>query len=323
VSQESILPSFHPARGKLDHRIYADLSTLTALQYKAKDFSFLPKQPVHSILNGRYASRVRGRGLNFEEIRQYRPGDDVRTIDWKVTARMREAHCRVYTEERDRPVLMLVDQRIEMFYGTRVYMKSVIAAEAAALAAWRVLAVGDRIGALVFDDQRMDEIRPRRSRETVMQILNNITVFNQAMTADAEVQPNAGMFNEALRSALRLVGHDYLVLIISDFHGADDESRKMLKLLTAHNDVLGLLVYDPSATNLPGSEALVVTDGRLQAELTLGEERIRRNVESLTSGRIAGLLAYREEIGVPMLPLTTAEEVAPQVRKLLGIRRGQ
>jgi uncharacterized protein (DUF58 family) len=322
VAHESIFPSLHPAKEELDGRVYVDLSRLTALQYKAKEFSFLPTQPVHSILNGRYASRVRGRGLNFEEIRQYRPGDDVRSIDWKVTARMRQPHCRVYTEERDRPVLMLVDQRIEMFFGTQLYMKSVIAAEAAALSAWRVLSVGDRIGALVFDDRRMDEIRPRRSRESVMHILDSITRFNQAMRVDADVEPNGGMLNEALESALRLAGHDYLVVVISDFFGADEKTKKMLKQLAAHNDVLGVLVYDPSATNLPDSDDLVITDGRLQAQLSLGKESIRQSVESFTSGRIASLLGWREEIGVPMLPLSTGEEVTPQVQKLLGVRRG-
>ena len=118
-----------------DPRIVADLSRLVALQFKACGFSFLPRQPVHSLLSGRHGSRIRGRGLNFEEIRAYRPGDDVRTIDWKVTARMRSPHSRVFTEERDRPVLLLVDQRIDMFFGSRLYMKSVTAAEAAALAA--------------------------------------------------------------------------------------------------------------------------------------------------------------------------------------------
>jgi uncharacterized protein (DUF58 family) len=318
---ESILPSFRPSPGELDPRVYVDLSRLTALQYQARAFSFLPGQPVHSILNGRYASRVRGRGLNFEEIRHYRPGDDVRAIDWKVTARMRQPHTRVYTEERDRPVLLLVDQRIEMFFGTQLYMKSVIAAEAAAVAAWRVLGVGDRIGALVFDDRQMDEIRPARSRAAVMHILNSITRRNRAMRADAQVGVNEAMLNEALQAALRLTGHDCLVVIISDFSGADALSRKIVKQLAAHNDLLGLLVHDPSATRLPGSADLVVSDGRLQARLSLGEERVRRDVESFTSGRIASLLAWREEIGVPMLPLSTAEEAALQLQRLLGARR--
>ena len=89
------------------------------------------------MLHGRHASRLRGRGHNFEELRGYVSGDDIRNVDWKATARSGEPHIRVYIEERDRPVLLLIDQRHNMFFGTRRAMKSVVAAEAAALAAWR------------------------------------------------------------------------------------------------------------------------------------------------------------------------------------------
>ena len=92
-------------------RVYASLDELVRLRFKASGFSFLPRQPVHSVLSGRHASRLRGRGLNFEELRNYLPGDDTRNIDWKVTARTREPFVRVYTEEKDRPVWLLVDQR--------------------------------------------------------------------------------------------------------------------------------------------------------------------------------------------------------------------
>src|SRR5215468_919265 len=90
--------------------VYATLEDLVRLRHRATGFSFLPRQPVRSLLAGRLASRLRGRGLNFEEIRPYLPGDDVRQIDWKVTARTRKAHSRVYTEERERPLLVAVDQ---------------------------------------------------------------------------------------------------------------------------------------------------------------------------------------------------------------------
>ena len=119
--------------------------SLILLQHRASGrFSFLPRQPVHSLLSGRHASRIRGRGLNFEEIRGYLPGDDVRSIDWKVTARTREPHVRVFTEERDRPAFLVVDQRISMFFGSRRNMKSVTAAELGAAGAWRVADAGDR-----------------------------------------------------------------------------------------------------------------------------------------------------------------------------------
>jgi len=128
------------------------------MKFCTRGVSFLPRQPVHPIIAGRHASRLRGRRMNFEEIRLYLPGDDIRNMDWHVTARTRKPHVRVYTEQRNRPVLLVVDQRQSVFFGSRRAMKSVVPAEAAALAAWRVLQAGDRVGACVFDDQDIAEI---------------------------------------------------------------------------------------------------------------------------------------------------------------------
>jgi uncharacterized protein (DUF58 family) len=215
--------------------VYANLDDLIRVRFKARDFSFMPRQPVTSILSGRYASRLRGRGLNFEEMRRYLPGDDVRTMDWRVTARTRQPHVRVYTEEKDRSVLLLVDQRSNMFFGSRDRMKSVTAAELAALGAWRALDVGDRVGAVVFNDTEVTDIQPQRSQQ--------------------------GMLNEALRKAVRLAPHDVLVVIISDFFGVDAETERLSASLAAHNDVLGLLVHDPLRLN-PQGRSISVSDGK-------------------------------------------------------------
>jgi len=208
--------------------VYASLQDLVASQRRASGFSFLPRQPVHSLLAGRHASRLRGRGLNFEEIRHYQMGDDIRQIDWKVTARTRKTHSRVFTEERERTTLLLVDQRITMFFGSVKNMKSVTAAEAAALAAWRVLAQKDRVGALVFNDSRIEEIRPQRSQATVMRILHAVVQQNHALSVTGGAQANPGMFNEVLRHCDRLAKHDCLICIISDAYGHDEESRQLL-----------------------------------------------------------------------------------------------
>src|SRR5271170_5079819 len=162
---------------------YAELDSLIALQFRSRGFSLHHRQPVHSLLFGRRNSRVRGRGLDFEELRAYVPGDDVRSIDWQVTARMPKPYVRVYTEERDRPTLLIVDQRVNMFFGSRVSMKSVVAAETAALAAWRVFQQGDRVGALIFNDELTEEILPRRNRATVLRILGQIVRQNRLLHA--------------------------------------------------------------------------------------------------------------------------------------------
>jgi len=227
--------------------VYTSLAALTRLQYRARRFGFRARQPVGSLLAGRHASRVRGRGLDFEEVRAYLPGDDVRAIDWRVTARTGEPHTRVYNEEKDRPALVVVDQRLAMFYGTRLSLKSVTAAEAAALAAWRVFRSGDRIGAVVFDDRDLVALRPHRSRGQVMRILQAITEKNRALRAESDVAPSPGMLNQALERALRLVDHDHAVLVASDFDGADSDTRRLVTALSEHNDVIVMLVLDPSS----------------------------------------------------------------------------
>ena len=243
--------------------VYVSLDDLLALEYRGRKVSFLPRQPVHSLLSGRFASRMRGRGLNFEEIRDYRPGDDVRSIDWKVTARLQKPHIRVFNEERDRQALLVVDQRLSMFFGSRRAMKSVAAAEAAAIGAWRVLGAGDRVGAIVFDDRGLTEFRPRRSRSTVLQILSAIVARNRALGVGRGLSASPSMLNKALQQAQRRALHDAAVIIISDFDGADDETHKMVGAMARHNDVVALLVHDPLQSDLPASASMTVTDGEL------------------------------------------------------------
>jgi len=298
--------------------VYVSLDDLLALEYHGRKISFLPHQPVHSLLSGRFASRMRGRGLNFEEIRDYRPGDDVRSIDWKVTARLQKPHIRVFNEERDRQTLLVVDQRLSMFFGSRRSMKSVTAAEAAAISIWRVLGAGDRVGAIVFDDRGLTEFRPRRSRATVLQILSAIVASNRSLGVGRGLSASPSMLNKAIQQAQRRALHDAVVIIISDFDGADDETRGMVGAMARHNDVVALLVHDPLQSELPASASMTVTDGELQIHLEIGREGVRKSIVEATQARLKGVFAWTQELGVPVLPLSAAEDTAQQLRRLLG-----
>ena len=298
--------------------VYVSLDDLLALEYRGRKVSFLPRQPVHSLLSGRFASRMRGRGLNFEEIRDYRSGDDVRSIDWKVTARLRKPHIRVFNEERDRQTVLVVDQRLPMFFGSQRSMKSVTAAEAAAISAWRVLGAGDRIGAIVFDDHGMTEFRPRRSRSTVLQILSAIVASNCSLGVGRGLSASPSMLNKVLRQAQRRALHDAAVIVISDFDGADDDTRGMVEAMARHNDVVALLVHDPLQSKLPASASMTVTDGELQIHLEVGRESVRKSIVEATQARLKAVFAWTQEIGVPVLPLSAAEDTAQQLRRLLG-----
>ena len=298
--------------------VYASLDDLIRVRFKARDFSFMPRQPVTSILSGRYASRLRGRGLNFEEMRRYLPGDDVRTIDWRVTARTRQPHVRVYTEEKDRAVLLLVDQRANMFFGSRDRMKSVTAAELAALGAWRALDAGDRVGAVVFNDTEVTDLRPQRSQRAVMSILGTVVEMNQRLRVGTDIEPNPGMLNEALRKAVRLAPHDVLVVIISDFFGVDSETERLSASLARHNDVLGLLVHDPLRLN-PHGHSISVSDGKLQMQMDLGNKKVREKLAEdyrLEQERITHFL---KKLSAPLLLVSNEGDVVKQVRRLLGV----
>ncbi|MEN7530713.1 DUF58 domain-containing protein [Cupriavidus sp. 2SB] len=298
--------------------VSVDVAALAALEAAARDFHFQSRQPGHSVLAGRHASKVRGRGLSFEELRLYLPGDDIRSMDWRVTARTGQPHVRVYTEEKDRPVLLVVDQRINMFFGSRRAMKSVSAAEAAALAAWRVLAEGDRVGGIVFGDEGAEVFVPRRSRDAVQQLLGGIARFNQLLRADARAGRSAAQLNAALERAVSMARHDWLIIVISDFDGHDARTRDLMLQMAAHNDLLTILIHDPFLSELPASGQLVVSDGELQVELGFGHAATRRSIAGFVDEHARALLDWHHAIGVPLLPLSAAEETALQLRRLLG-----
>jgi uncharacterized protein (DUF58 family) len=297
-------------------RVTISLDELVLLKADARGFSFLPRQPVHSLLSGRHASRLRGRGLAFEELRRYQPGDDVRSIAWRATARRGAAHVRVYNEERERPVMLLVDQRTPMFFGSRRTMKSVVAAELAALAAWRTLGVGDRVGGIVFNDSECLELKPRRSETAVLHLLHEVVRLNQALASSEHADGDVTL-NQVLEAALRRATHDHLVVLLSDLDGADDETRRLATLLAAHNDVLVVLTYDPLGASLTGQPGMVATDRGQRWSIPPGAgfaDSFRR-VFSRTLDEWTSIF---RALRVPVIPISTAEPVADQLRALFG-----
>ncbi|MCU4179863.1 DUF58 domain-containing protein [Bosea sp. BH3] len=303
-------------------RAFVTLDELLRLKHRASGFSFLPRQPVHSLLAGRHTSRLRGRGLNFEELRHYFEGDDTRTIDWLATARLGSPHVRVYSEERDRPVILLVDQRSTMFFGSRRAMKSVAAAEAAALAAWRVSSLGDRVGAVVFTDDGIVSIKPQARDRGVVRILSEITKANAALARPTTVYGDERL-NEALATACRMVAHDGLVCLISDAAGEDDETQHLITKLTAHNDVLAIFIHDPLEQELPDIGRATFSSGTAEIEVDASGVSLRQRFaedRQRWRERLAGLSRKR---AIPVLPISTDRDVADQYRELIGRRQTQ
>lgn len=316
-------PAVPPASAEaVDPRVGVSLAHLRGLERHARSLSFLPRQPVRSVLNGRHASRLRGRGLNFEELRDYLPGDDVRAIDWKVTARTGKPHVRVMTEERDRPALIVVDQRMSMFFGSRLNMKSVTAAEAAALAAFRIAEQDDRVGGLVFGDEQIGEIRPQRGRAALDRFLATLAAANRLLHAEAEPVASPLPLTRIMRAVARIAPRNHLIIILSDFDVIDTETEKMVSAISRRNDLILGLVSDPLADDLPRGFRLVVSDGQLQAQLDTGDPAQREGLLEATRNRIDRIRDWQRRYAVPVLPLSSAEDTLAQMRRLLGLAPG-
>lgn len=294
------------------------LQELLTLRYRAKGFSLLPTQPVKSLLSGRYGSRLRGRGLNFEEIRQYRPGDDIRNMDWKVTARTGKPHTRVYTEERDRPVVVIVDQRLSMFFGSKVSMKSVTAAQLATLCLWKAMDDHDRTGAVIFNDTEIEQIRPQRSQKSITTILERLVSFNMELVRRSDSVNHQGMLNRALEQVIARKTHDYLYIILSDFSGVNKDSYRFAQQLSASNDLLLFLIHDPLAQKIPEQATFTLTDGSTRIELNSSYNRIQKLFPSILEGRLDLLIKNLSNFGIPVLPFNTVDNVADQLLSLLG-----
>jgi uncharacterized protein (DUF58 family) len=206
-----------------------------------------------------------------------------------------------------------------MFFGTRRAMKSVTAAEIAAVVAWRILSVGDRVGGIVFNDRSIEEVRPQRSRRIVLQYLTKLAEQNQALGVGRGITRDATMLNRALDRIRRVAPHDATVVIFSDFDGADETTRHAIAALAAHNTVIAVLIHDPSQSELPAAGRMTVTDGELQIALDVAHGSTRQNILDMSKTRLRSVFEWTRDFGVPVLPLSTAEEPVNQLHHLLGL----
>jgi uncharacterized protein (DUF58 family) len=311
-----------------DDQVVVSLRHLIDMQYKARGFRFASPHMFNSLMMGRHRSHMRGRGLDFEELRHYRVGDDIRNMDWKVTNRTRKPHVRVYTEERERQVIVVIDQRASMLFGSQRVMKSVAAAELGALAAWRTFDAGDRIGALIFSDNQITEIRPHRSRSQIMRTLSVLQEYNQSLLsgvapsiADNQQANNTNQLNCVLNKLNALAGHDMQICLFTDLDGADKTSEQLMAALSQHNDVLLGFVYDPLESELPQGSAISstisVSDGELQLDVNTRDQSLRTRYKAFFEQRLDRARQFLRGYGIPVLPFTTHEPVDTQLARMI------
>ena len=250
-----------------------ELSDLLKLRYRRHT---PPTQTARVMGNqaGSRLSKLRGRGIDFSEVRAYQPGDDVRTIDWRVTARKNKPHTKVFREERERLTLIVVDQTQSMFFGSEVRLKSVAAAELAALGAWQALNHNDRVGGMVLANEGYAAHKPYRSVKSVARFLGDLARMNQTLTRGS-LHPKPAHFSDALAQIRRLAHSNYRIYFISDFQPMGDHWRDAFRSLSRHNEVIAIRIFDPLERDLPPSDSYTVTDGMTRLHFHAGNPRLR------------------------------------------------
>jgi len=294
--------------GRVAEGASCHLQDLVGLRHAATTINPSRRNPALSVLAGPNKSNFRGRGIDFEEVRLYQPGDDIRGIDWRVTARTGDAHTKLFREERERPVMIVVDQRNSMFFGSINCLKSVLACQVASLLAWSCLHNNDRVGGLVFHDNDHIDTRPKRSRRSVLHLLSHMVDYNQLLPLTDAGEED--YFAHMLASLRRITRPGTSIYLVSDFLDADSTSAyKHLFQLARHNEITALHCSDPLESKMPGSGRYAITDGSNKLQIHTGDKTLRKRYAALHEQRLHALSEQMLQLGIPLIRLST--DIAP------------
>ena len=258
-----------------EHGIVTDLARLLGARHWAQGLSLFSRQAARNLLLGNVRSRFRGRGMEFEEVRRYQAGDDIRTIDWKVSARAHGTYTKLFCEERERPCHILVDQRRSLYFGSSIQFKSVLAAELAAGIGWAALQGGDRIGGQVIGEAQTSDSRARRSKQAVLRFIHDIHELNHELANGSEIQANGHSLAMSLEECRRITRPGTAIFIISDFHDFDQAAAKSLSNLGKHADLTLLQVTDKLEQELPNLGRVTISDGKQSSKVNLSNSLTR------------------------------------------------
>ena len=287
-----------------------DVAELVGLRLKARSIRLASRQPSVAVAAGMHHSRFRGRGVDYQESRVYQPGDDIRNMDWRVTARAGRPHTKLFQEERERPVMVLVDLGASMFFGTRGAFKSVIAARAASLISWAAVQGGDRIGALLSNGEH-HELPPMGGRRGALRVIRCL-VPATAPSNGAHIR--LGGLSEALRRLRRVARPGSLVFVLSDFYAMDDDTERHLRHLRQHNDIVACQIIDALELVPPPPGVYGITDGRYDGILDTRSAALRSTYQAFFSEHHEAVRELLRKHAIPLMVLKTSDDVAERLR---------
>ncbi|MCP4471877.1 MAG: DUF58 domain-containing protein [Gammaproteobacteria bacterium] len=301
-----------------DDIIRVKLSTLIGLNREAAGLPLISNS-VKAQMAGGHLSRFRGRGMEYHESRPYQPGDDIRSIDWRVTARSAQTHTKIYREERERPVLLWLDLTRSMFFGTQVCFKSVLASKLAALLAWSTVQHGDRLGYLVFSEQQHIEFRPTRGKRAALQFIRQLAAHRAWDMGDGDAVEHKAELH-ALKRLRQVTRPGSLLMLLSDFRFLDGSCRGQLVELARHNDIVMIHSFDPFECALPRPGYYRVTDGEHSVDIDTSIVDIREQYRERYDEQQQALKRLCNELGLLQIDIATDGDMLGDLKSGLGLQ---
>ncbi|RKZ55506.1 MAG: DUF58 domain-containing protein [Gammaproteobacteria bacterium] len=273
---------------------------------------------IHAKQGGAYVSSFKGRGMEFDESRIYQAGDDIRNMDWRVTARTGTAHTKVFREERERPILLWLDLNTSMMFATRNKFKSVIASEISALIAWSAAKNNDRIGGLIFSADEHIEIKPRRGKTAALDFIGRCTKHSAWMKKKAHTAKTPDKTTAVSR--LRSVTHPgSLIFMISDFRDMSEKAFAHVANISRNNDIIMIRVTDPIEADLPSSGSYKLTDGSKELQIQTSSKKIRNEYHQRHQTLSDQLERFCRQHRIHLINISTEDNVIETLKSGLGI----
>ncbi|MEC4672567.1 MAG: DUF58 domain-containing protein [Nitrospirota bacterium] len=293
---------------------------LISLRHQVGALEVKSRRQALSLLAGNQMSPFKGRGIDFDEVRRYQSGDDVRHMDWRVTARTGHPHLKLFRQERERPVFFLVDFSASMLFGTKVAFKSVIAAQASALLAWVTMKQGDRVGAVLCSEQGHTELRPAGGRNGVLRFIHAVADLHAAArnAHPSSVPDRLPPLAFALERLTRTARPGSQIFLISDFVGMDASCESAITRLGIHNELVCMMVFDPLEVAPPPPGMYRVSDGIRSAWLDTGRLPTIEQYRQQFQRRQSKMQSLSTRLGLGFMSLATHQSVPDGLRE--GLR---
>jgi len=273
--------------------------------------------------SGNFSSPFRGRGMDFSEVRLYQPGDDIRSIDWRVTARTGDTHTKLYTEERERAIYFVVDTGPAMQFGTQVSFKSVVASKVAGLLAWSSMSHGDRVGGILFSGEQHKELKPVGGKRGVLTFLKSLVDWNHKifdeLRSDTEIQSKPQSqsgepgFVDVVSRLKRIAKPGSLIFIVSDFDTLNETAKLYLSQISQHCDICFIKVYDELEKNAPPSGQYMLSDGTRSGKFVVSEKTTHQAILSDFNAIENSIKQFCLKSGIHFFSICSTDDLARHI----------